>query len=302
MLLALFCSITAWICFIIGACGVSKSASVLQRVPWTDLHWHDTHGLGVRLDVLFGVTAVYSRSVGVAPENATSPMNVLSPDFVIEKTFAFKDACPYIGKRYTSPESHEQLREFCELCKKSSARTMGLIFISVVFQFFQVRKNLQRVTPFGDFNCQKFMGWAAAICSLLAGMFSIASYLEGCWRHFPRELELKVIDPTTGGPIEIPAKSQGHTLGIGVSFMLTAVCLKFIDFLAHFSLRTPPQKQQHADPSIPFVDYCYLNYKPTRYGQVIKAEAIKENQARYSDTISPLRKAPSAPRNTRVSA
>lgn len=117
------------------------------------------------------------------------------------------------------------------------------------------------------------MGWAAAVVSILTGLLTILSYLEGCWRYFPPELTMKLMDPDTGTFLEVPASSFPDTIGIGVIFLLVAVCLKFVDFIAHCTLRTPAKKQQHADPSIPFVDYCYLNNKPTRWGQEVSKAA-----------------------------
>mmetsp|Transcript_43217 Transcript_43217/g.94600 ORF Transcript_43217/g.94600 Transcript_43217/m.94600 type:complete len:173 (+) Transcript_43217:506-1024(+) len=149
---------------------------------------------------------------------------------------------------------------------------MIFIIMSICLQILQIKKNLQRLTPFGDMNCQKFNGWVGSLASLTSGTISIISWLQGCWTYFPDTIVFLVEDPRSGQQIQTITDPK---YGRGCALMTAAVALKLVDCVCHFILQTPAKKRGEIRENISMEEYCLLCDEPTNFGQPVARARAK---------------------------
>eukprot|EP00308_Calcidiscus_leptoporus_P016714 CAMPEP_0119403980 /NCGR_PEP_ID=MMETSP1334-20130426/143664_1 /TAXON_ID=127549 /ORGANISM="Calcidiscus leptoporus, Strain RCC1130" /LENGTH=390 /DNA_ID=CAMNT_0007427937 /DNA_START=20 /DNA_END=1192 /DNA_ORIENTATION=- len=284
MSFALLVSLFAWACFFIGACGMSVQASVLMKIPWTvttftreetDPSWKPVPGKVVFTEywgIRGGVLTMQGVTLGIGP-NGTVVWKVDS-DAYTESAGKYGDpswGCDVDSDSVSSglftPASAQAYTLFCTQCEGASRKAMIFVLFSVISHFLQVKKDLQRLTPYGDLNCQKFMGVVMGWISMITAFVSIIIYEMACSNQFPEELRGTVVKD--GATYEVVAKAH-RKMGLGVIFMMTGTCCKFVDGLIHLLVKTPAPKREPVADGITFVDYFLTCHEPTRFGQAIK--------------------------------
>jgi len=263
--LAAFCSVAGWLCMFGASFGVSRQGAVVRRMAWAVLEWHsDEAGLdAVWVRAYFGIRTRVFESHGVA-WNGTALVLAPGYEVISVERWGSQGACGGTIGFDGSVESEEALA-FCTSCEESSLDTISFIWMSVATQAFQITSDLQRLTPYGDMNCQKLLGWTTSVLGLCTGLSAIFSFLGGCWRHFPPSL---TFDEGYG---DLPVRAVAtRSIGRGCALMMLAVFLKIVDAACHLAVQVPGVKRRPVARPLSLASYCALCSEPTRWSQPLR--------------------------------
>ena len=109
---------------------------------------------------------------------------------------------------------------------------------------------MQRLTRYGDVNCQKSFGTFTSLLGLANGLLSLNSYNSGCVAKMPKETTFR-------GGVRNPLLTIRSTnyLSTGFYLMLVGTLFKLIDVVAHLLLPTPRSKRQPLAGRVSLVEY-----------------------------------------------
>mmetsp|Transcript_15653 Transcript_15653/g.21958 ORF Transcript_15653/g.21958 Transcript_15653/m.21958 type:complete len:128 (+) Transcript_15653:574-957(+) len=85
--------------------------------------------------------------------------------------------------------------------------------------------DIQRSTPRGDLNCQKFFGIATGTIGFFSTLYSIGTYLGSCRDNLPTE--------------NIAGEDIEYGLGPALLCLIVATFLKVIDVIIHILVPVP---------------------------------------------------------------
>uniref|UniRef100_A0A7S4BCW9 Uncharacterized protein n=1 Tax=Chrysotila carterae TaxID=13221 RepID=A0A7S4BCW9_CHRCT len=281
MLLAAFCSLAAWTCILIGAFGVSTDPRVIQTMPWARLTWTDEETAGVKFHTYFGINLYSVKLEGLA-RNGTDWTTQADATYEYSSQWGRNNTCDFFGS-LTTAESTEELENFCKQCESSSLSTRTFVFMSIFTQLFQIATDLQRLTPFGDLNCQKLIGWTTSLLGLTTGLVAIFSWLAGCWRYFPESIQLASL--WQGVNIETHAE---RSIGPGCALFMLAVLLKIVDTLLHIFLKTPEAKWAPVYTFIPFTSYCRRCAEKTVWGRPVSTKRLTSTTTELAKALAAM--------------
>ena len=275
MLFAFFCSFSGWLCMFASALGLSRNGDVIRQFGWANINWKDDDGTGVRLFIGINVRVIEYVGLGT---NSSGGM-FRQPGKVVASLRQWGNgACSDLAVTGLDTVTVDVL-DFCESCESTAQRTNYFIWMGILTQILQITTNLQRLTPYGDMNCQKTMGWITSLIQLGTGASSLFSFLEGCWKHHPRTISLAI-----NGTLSTSGTQT--SIGLGSILMTVAVFLKTIDALCHLAVQTPEAKRKATFGPITLQEYCARCNEPTRLGQPISLEA-KTQDVRIDNIPAP---------------
>eukprot|EP00397_Hematodinium_sp_SG-2012_P041417 GEMP01045608.1.p1 GENE.GEMP01045608.1~~GEMP01045608.1.p1 ORF type:complete len:442 (+),score=56.12 GEMP01045608.1:88-1413(+) len=169
---------------------------------------------------------------------------------------------------------HHDEPKYCEGCYEDMTTSIGfmiMLFVSQLATIYSVvavailinvptiATDCQRITEFGDLNCQKFFG---AFCSLIGiyGCFDgVMKFYHGCYAEAPETLALH----------EFPAVKLKWELGRCWHFFMWAGVLKIVDCIFHFLVQTPPGRHVRIDPAPDSLGDFMQNVDPPFFGDSI---------------------------------
>jgi len=117
----------------------------------------------------------------------------------------------------------EVATEMCEHCKDNIVSKASII-LSLLLQVPTITTDLQRMTIFGDVNCQASMGFITNGFSLFTTLYTLLSFRAACFTHLPAEID--------GVALE-------WGVGAGFSCLMVAAFMKAVDCICHFCVPTP---------------------------------------------------------------
>jgi len=129
------------------------------------------------------------------------------------------------GCKYTEYGNDECTAQFCDDCKNASSDSIPTAVMGVVTYLPQVLTDIQRSTPEGDINCQKFLGILTGIIGFVTTISAISTYTDACQNGLE--------DHTTG---------IQWVLGPGLAFLFLSAAIKPFDVIFHCILPTPLEK------------------------------------------------------------
>lgn len=126
--------------------------------------------------------------------------------------------------------------EECDDCLETVAATVSTVPLSFLTSFAQLATDVQRSTPAGDLNCQRFFGIFTGILGLATGLISLATYGAGCRANLPRSITVD----NDGSDVEV---ALSYAYGPSFWCLLVATCCKLIDVICHLLVVTPKGKR-----------------------------------------------------------
>lgn len=240
----ILCNFASLVLGIVAALVVSSSYSTLKRGHWTsgDLEWPTYDGDRVNLHVFWGTNTRFIEYNCADFSNQTQcQANMDAAGFTEEDDGIYalgldweEDGCGSndIGLNISGARFSEIMETACEECKDSQFAVFGII-VSIIGQLPTMATDCQRSTEFGDVNCQKFMGVASNVVTLLANIASILSYRSACYSDLEDSYEY-----------------QGETykmdwyLGAGWRCLIVTMIVKIIDATGHLLIKTPSSRRR----------------------------------------------------------
>mmetsp|Transcript_33705 Transcript_33705/g.54273 ORF Transcript_33705/g.54273 Transcript_33705/m.54273 type:complete len:222 (-) Transcript_33705:395-1060(-) len=117
-------------------------------------------------------------------------------------------------------------QDACEKCRDASESSYSTALLSLITAVPQFLTDIQRSTPEGDLNCQKFFGIATGIIGFFGTITAITSYIQDCRDNLP--------DRFAGTDEEID-----YDLDPALVCLTIATFLKVIDVIVHAMMPVP---------------------------------------------------------------
>jgi hypothetical protein len=133
----------------------------------------------------------------------------------------------------------QDLEEECMECMNNMVEKTSLT-MGAITNVLSMVTNLQRATPFGDVNCQKFVGTIATLLGLFSTFTAMFAFMTICKSAMPDE----ILD-YTGSTVAV-----AWHMGPGFACLLLASILKLVDVFLHSCLPTP-RGRWYASPTPP---------------------------------------------------
>ena len=254
-------SVVGWVCMLLSALGLANSPALLPHFAWSgsvykfrapnnttlDMDVRIYYGISGRLTVLNGIRPVdfeSGHSVRGVRDPGVSGLQIGPIPWPTGDASCTGLQLGLVGGTDAS------LQHACDACAATAAQTRSFIVSSCLTQLFQVVTDLQRLTRYGDVNCQKSFGTATSALGLLTGSLSLASFRYGCMSALPHSA---LFHGATFHPyVRIRATNY---LESGFLLMLVGTMLKLFDVVAHLVVPTPHQKRQPPSGRTSLVEY-----------------------------------------------
>jgi len=119
----------------------------------------------------------------------------------------------------------------------------GLALLGVLLQIPSIATNMQRITEFGDLNCQKSLGMGFAVMSIY-GCLDGTIQFQDCYHSAPASIRIPEIGDSNDVaiPLEWELGAAWHLFFVGGMF-------KICDLIFHTVIQTPPARQLKASSS-----------------------------------------------------
>lgn len=249
-----------WVCMLLSALGGSNDARILTWFSWapfrTNIEMPDgtivpnagieTYvGVNSRMVYLTGMTVV---NQSVVPMPGRRPLNL--------EPIPWDDGACSEGLLGTG-KLDSTMEVACSACYASRERTMSFIISSCLTQIFQLLTDLQRLTRYGDLNCQKNMGVVTSATGLISGLSSLASFHAGCIASLPSNTVYYATSSTLARGLGASHITMVITkrVGLGMLLMALGTVLKLVDVILHLLLPTPEPKRQRFTGTLSLVEY-----------------------------------------------
>jgi len=144
---------------IIGACGLSSSASTLKHCNWTHATWGQA-------DIYFGLSDV---SIEIPPNS----LNITS------RVVSWNQFCEEIS------DAHDEALETCKTCDDAAGGLTSLAVTGAISKLGQLSGDLTRSTRKHDSACQKVLSSVIPFISLISTMSALVTYGESCYDVLP---------------------------------------------------------------------------------------------------------------------
>lgn len=249
----LACNAISMILCVFAALSMSQSYEVLKAGYWTraDVEFPLESGQSDKFQVFWGInTRVFEFDCGGFSNQSICGDQLVSNGFVerdgmrYSRDSHWNDAsCMDTFGTFAVPvELTTVLGASCEECKDSLFSSTSLVG-GVITQIPTMATDCQRMTEFGDVNCQKVVGVMTNVLTFIVTFISVVRYREGCFVHLASAYH-----------------SEGRTytivwqLGHGWRCLIVAMFIKVIDATAHILVKTPLRCRRPVGKG-PFVDY-----------------------------------------------
>mmetsp|Transcript_1257 Transcript_1257/g.2907 ORF Transcript_1257/g.2907 Transcript_1257/m.2907 type:complete len:345 (+) Transcript_1257:123-1157(+) len=232
-------SFVAWLLMIFAACGMSTNPTVLKVASWAHgtVYMNSTGaeiscfiGLNGRVDI---VDCTGSQFADICRTLMDGTKFEETDDNVYERFIAWDDPTSCMPIQ-TNGEVKLRLSSFlmegsgtsnmCETCRDSATESVTFAIMGVFTQLPQMATDLQRLTAFGDVNCQATMGIVTSLWGLFSNLMSLSRFSRSCWRSFPTTLESYAL-------VWKPSPA--------FLCLLIGSAMKLVDVLSHLVVPTP---------------------------------------------------------------
>eukprot|EP00450_Noctiluca_scintillans_P017435 CAMPEP_0194535286 /NCGR_PEP_ID=MMETSP0253-20130528/73763_1 /TAXON_ID=2966 /ORGANISM="Noctiluca scintillans" /LENGTH=326 /DNA_ID=CAMNT_0039381039 /DNA_START=357 /DNA_END=1337 /DNA_ORIENTATION=+ len=232
---------------------MSRSYKVLKAGYWThgDVEFPGESGQFDKFQIFWGVnTMVFEFDCGGFSNQSICGDQLLSNGFVEMDGMRYSRSSHWddvscmatLGTFAVPVELTTALGASCDECKDSLFSNPSLIG-GVISQIPTMATDCQRMTEFGDVNCQKVVGVMTNVLTFFLTVISVVRYRHGCFEHLASSYQ-----------------SEGQTysivwqLGHGWRCLVVAMFIKVIDATAHMLVKTPLRCRRPVGRG-PFVDY-----------------------------------------------
>jgi len=144
---------------------------------------------------------------------------------------------------------HDQWEAECERCKDNRFAAFALI-MGVITQLPTIATDFQRMTEFGDVNCQKFVGVMSNYVSFLSNAVALLAHRTSCFS-----------DLATSWEYHGKTYKMEWWLGIGWRCLVLSMFIKLVDGTFHLLVQTPPSR--HVPVEITSVTGYLLGDRPS---------------------------------------
>mmetsp|Transcript_5540 Transcript_5540/g.15904 ORF Transcript_5540/g.15904 Transcript_5540/m.15904 type:complete len:346 (-) Transcript_5540:90-1127(-) len=240
----LLCNFASLVLGIVAALVISSSYSTLKVGHWTsgDVEWPTFDGAGDRINLhIFWGTNTQFIEVNCADfsDQTSCQAAMASSGFTEEDDGIYalgldweENACGSSGLAVSGLRFSDIMETACEECKDSQFAVFGII-VSIIVQVPTMATDCQRSTEFGDVNCQKFLGVASNVFSLLANIASILTYRSACYSDLEDSYEYAG-----------ETYKMDWYLGAGWRCLMVTMIVKVIDATGHLLIKTPSSRSR----------------------------------------------------------
>jgi len=241
-----FLNFISLLCAIISALAMSTSYDILLFARWTygEVEVPLRSGEVVSMTNFWGTKARFTQyNCGQFP-NQTFCAEFLTSDGFDNKggnLFAKRTVWEATGACWRHEENSlfvssdyldEQFEAECSSCKDSLLATSALL-MGVVAQLPTMATDCQRMTEFGDVNCQKTIGVLANFVTFTMNALAMVAYGNACYRDLANSWE-------HDGSVY----HADWRLGFGWRCLLFSMLIKLLDGTAHLLIRTPSSRHK----------------------------------------------------------
>lgn len=273
-MLSAFCmSFIAWILILASLAAISEDGTNIKNVAWvkgtTTLDATAYPPSGASLTSYLGLTA--------RVDEITTSSGTTSSTIKWDAT----NSCVVGGLTGSQ----------CQECADNSGGAQTFMITGAITQIFQMTTDLQRMTRYGDLNCQKSLGTITGIYGTYSGLQALATFMSKCanrgWGEWFREgASTSFVVTATGAPATSQIDYSGNA---GFVLILIATLLRGFDVLIHLIVPTPPANQfkaQEGCDGATLSEYRSLvGMEPTEWNQPVDSSKTSGEPVEASGVV-----------------
>jgi hypothetical protein len=240
------CNFFSLLCALVSALAMSTSYDILMFASWThgEVEMPLRSGGMATLKSFWGTKARVSQYDCGQFANATSCGEFLSSEgfehvrgTVYAKRTLWADSGACLRSEPNSffvfsDDLDEQFEAECSSCKASLFATLPLV-LGVVMQLPTMATDCQRMTEYGDVNCQKSIGVLGNAVTFTLNAMAMVAYGSACFSNLANSWEH---DGTV--------YHASWRLGFGWRCLIVSMVVKVLDATAHLLIPTPSSRHK----------------------------------------------------------
>lgn len=243
MLTAFIFSFIAWILTLSSFFGLSYKPDIIRSFYWA--HGSVDTDDDIKTEIYVGI-----RNLLYETRNASNyVMNQIE--------WKSADVCLDFATDVSKNDDSIEIEEACADCREAAIEAQRYIILSILTQIFTMTTDLQRMTPYGDVNCQKVLGIATGIYSFFSTLMSMNVFRKDCWLNLPKQFNFH--------------------FGPGFILLFIATVLKIVDVLCHVMVPVPAPKALPAETNLKLDDYLMRCSENTHFGAELSSTTSTAN-------------------------